>query len=884
LAATNEARGNHLLGGELYYQYLSGPSSAETYRITLVLYGDCGSVANSNSFNLLMSAVPELDIFDGVNVITTLGMQVDPLNSNIEITPVCPSQVGTTKCTDVNNPLPGIKKFTYTVDFTLTGTSTDWRFAFGGQLGNSLAGRSTILGNILSSGGQIIYLEATLNNTTGPNSSAIYTSVPTPFFCLNQAQGYNLGAVDPNGDALTFGLIPAKLGFANNATYIFPYSATNPIPVVAGTFNFSTSTGQMNFTPNQTMNCVVVNEVEEFRNGVKVGSNMREMTFVILPNCANAAPAPGGMTGVTGGTPTGPTTIQVCQGTTDTIRFGFTAADVNGDSVTLTPSGLPSGSISAVTGNGGLTPSFSFKWYVGNLPTGSHTFYINFKDNGCPLSSNQTIAYTIQIVPFNGTFATGGFAGCKFDNNAKGWIIPQPPTAGNYSFTWVDANQQVVQTTGSSASGDSILHTNPGTYTVQVSNINGCQKNFTVVIPAPAYQAGFQVDTLGCRAESLPFSNTSTSNLGNWEWDFGDGNTSTAANPAHSFSQTGAYEVVLVAKTAAGCTDTLKKTVHISEVILTAGPQDTVCEGETITLFANGALSYQWKPFTGLWCNTCQNPKVTLDSSITYTVTGTDIAGCSDSATVSLTVIPTGMAGNFGDTAICPGDTIRLRADEALSYHWSPPLYISDTTAKEPFVWPGESMVYTFYGEYEMGCRDTTKVKVSVVPKAVLYLEDSVTIYPGETYHMQPGGNALYFHWFPPLGLSDPDISNPVAGPPVNTRYFIKARTEWGCSILDSIDVFVNHESVLDVPNAFTPGSFPNETIKVVRRGQATLKSFAIFNRWGQKMFESSDIDAGWDGKLNGQPQPMGVYVYYLEAFTNTGRKFYKQGNITLIR
>ena len=120
--------------------------------------------------------------------------------------------------------------------------------------------------------------------------------------------------------------------------------------------------------------------------------------------------------------------------------------------------------------------------------------------------------------------------------------------------------------------------------------------------------------------------------------------------------------------------------------------------------------------------------------------------------------------------------------------------------------------------------------------------------------------------------------------PDVNTRYIVHATTEEGCGTSDSMDVLVMNDSYIDVPNAFTPGSGPNGTIKPVHLGTATLKSFMIYNRWGVKMYESKDINSGWDGKFNGEPQPLGVYVYTIEATTPTGRTFTKQGNITLIR
>jgi gliding motility-associated-like protein len=193
-------------------------------------------------------------------------------------------------------------------------------------------------------------------------------------------------------------------------------------------------------------------------------------------------------------------------------------------------------------------------------------------------------------------------------------------------------------------------------------------------------------------------------------------------------------------------------------------------------------------------------------------------------------------------------------------------------------------MPYTVVITDQHNCTDTFSSYLTVHPDAVLELGENVTLYPGESLQMDPKGNTLYYKWFPPLGLSSTSIANPVAMPDVNTRYFVTGTTEWGCRVVDSIDVIVAMESILDVPNAFTPGSQPNSEIKIIKKGIATLKYFRIFNRWGGKVFETSDIDKGWDGMLNGTPQPMGVYVYVVEANTKTGKRFYKQGNITLIR
>jgi gliding motility-associated-like protein len=131
------------------------------------------------------------------------------------------------------------------------------------------------------------------------------------------------------------------------------------------------------------------------------------------------------------------------------------------------------------------------------------------------------------------------------------------------------------------------------------------------------------------------------------------------------------------------------------------------------------------------------------------------------------------------------------------------------------------------------------------------------------------------------VGLSAYNISNPVISPEVNTRYIVTATTENGCTTIDTINVF-RAETNMDMPNAFAPGH--GKELKIIKEGIATLKYFRIFNRWGDKLFETMDVDKGWDGSYNGEPQPLGVYIYSIQAVTDTGKIFNKQGNITLIR
>jgi gliding motility-associated-like protein len=118
----------------------------------------------------------------------------------------------------------------------------------------------------------------------------------------------------------------------------------------------------------------------------------------------------------------------------------------------------------------------------------------------------------------------------------------------------------------------------------------------------------------------------------------------------------------------------------------------------------------------------------------------------------------------------------------------------------------------------------------------------------------------------------------------VDTKYYVHGVTADGCKATDSIGVIVSPESILALPNAFAPGRGPNGIFKILQRGQATLQHFRVFNRWGNVVFETRSISEGWDGTFNGAPQPLGVYVYEVQANTYDGQLINLHGNVTLLR
>jgi len=325
--------------------------------------------------------------------------------------------------------------------------------------------------------------------------------------------------------------------------------------------------------------------------------------------------------------------------------------------------------------------------------------------------------------------------------------------------------------------------------------------------------------------------------------------------------------------------------------IVTVDKDAAMCAGDTMQM--NGSVSppynydFTWTPGSSLDNPKILNPIFSASQSTKLTLTAmTKEAKCTGSASVNLTVFPAAFLFASNDTAICPGESAQLHVtgNGVKTFRWIPDIRIDDPYSYNPMVSPPATQEYRVYAVDTNFCSDTAKVMVTVHPKATVELPDSVRIYPGQSYKFQPGGNCSYFSWYPPLGLNRANISNPIAQPEVNTRYFVTGITEAGCSASDSINVLVSSESLVDVANAFMPGSGTNGRFKILHLGDATLKSFEIYNRWGVKVYESTDINDGWDGTFKNEPQPIGVYVYSVEAVTPNGRKFTKQGNVTLIR
>lgn len=146
----------------------------------------------------------------------------------------------------------------------------------------------------------------------------------------------------------------------------------------------------------------------------------------------------------------------------------------------------------------------------------------------------------------------------------------------------------------------------------------------------------------------------------------------------------------------------------------------------------------------------------------------------------------------------------------------------------------------------------------------------------------------MSYMWDPAGTLDNPGISNPLSTPEQTTIYTVKVTDFNGCTGTDTVQVTVRQPECdmpyIFIPNAFTPNGDGNNDVLYVRGVIIDEMQLLIYNRWGEKVFESNIQSSGWDGTFKNKELPPDVYGYYLFVRCENGDTLTKKGNITLLR
>ncbi|MBA3827803.1 MAG: gliding motility-associated C-terminal domain-containing protein [Taibaiella sp.] len=327
----------------------------------------------------------------------------------------------------------------------------------------------------------------------------------------------------------------------------------------------------------------------------------------------------------------------------------------------------------------------------------------------------------------------------------------------------------------------------------------------------------------------------------------------------------------------------VKVDVKVDVPVIKASNDTGICNGKSATLNATGSLHYKWTPNTGLSCDTCASPVASPAVSMTYIVTGTDAIGCTavDTVNVSVGRLTVSVSGKNG---ICPDSSTSLTASGATNYVWSPAATLSCDTCSTITATPASTTTYTVTGSDSGGCTGTSSITVTAYPAPAISISKNALVCKGSTIVLSATG-AHSYSWTPTANLNDPTIPNPTATLAGKaTTYYVAGTDANGCIGYDSVLVDPLKNSAVGIPNAFSPNGDGVNDILYVRGSNIATLEYHVYNRWGQIVFETNNINTGWDGKASGTPQPMDNYAIVIKVTTNDGCKFEKKGNVTLLR
>lgn len=499
-----------------------------------------------------------------------------------------------------------------------------------------------------------------------------------------------------------------------------------------------------------------------------------------------------------------------------------------------------------------VNPIDSINFNVTNFPC---TDSVHFTNTSVSTSTLQTINWnfgggnlsnsndqTTQIYSINGTYTVSLLSvnafGCR-DSITKPFTVfnftnsiisndticrgftSQLSASGGTSYTWSPASSL----SNSNSQNPIATPNTTTTYSVLIENsssIYTCKDTLsTSIIVNPKINSAFTY-TIGTCSNNVQFADSSFANPVNWQWDFGNTNTSSLQNPLHYYSSSNTYIVKLISTNSFGCKDTSSQIIILPFFTpISVNSTISKCEHDTVQLTATGGVKYSWQPSQTLSNSTIYNPLAFPNTPTIYTLTISSLKGldtCVSILTTSVGIYP-------------------------FSYN------TSSITVNPSTLTLGQSSQVTLNG---------------------LPLNSSVTVVPDA--HVSLTGNNTF------------EVTPTKSG-----EYTIYAVDEGNCTHkLKTIYVYVLtdecNEGVVFLPTGFTPNNDGTNDILYIRSNFITDVYLTIYDRWGEKLFETNDVKKGWDGTYNAKPLDQGVYGYYMTFTCNNGEQSFKKGNITLTR
>ncbi len=514
------------------------------------------------------------------------------------------------------------------------------------------------------------------------------------------------------------------------------------------------------------------------------------------------------------------------------------------------------------------TPNLNLSSTTGSLvvatPSVTNNYTVSGTDlNGCVNFSSNTI--TVLPLPIlsvnNATICMGQQTATLIANGAN-------------TYTWLP-----VFSTGSVIT---VMPLTNNTYTVVGQDLSGCL-NYTIanvtVVPLPVISVNNASICLGQQTATLIANGGNT-----YTWSptaslsSASGSIVTTSPPA-----TSVFTVTVTDNN--NCYNVATSTVTIYQLPVISVNSTSVCPGQfPANLLPTGANTYTWNPTVTY--NQTNGSDVDANPTVptTYTVTGIDNNGCFNTAStnVGFYLIPTASL-TVSDSVLCIGESFILQPSGGTATNVLP----DNLTSSNNFtLFPTTTSSYTIIVFNADGCYSTNDpvVTITVNPLPTISAFSSTIINIGQSTSINASGGLTYV-WSPSDGLSCSTCVTTKASPLESTIYTVTGFDINGCASTNTVFVQVDYVcGDYFVPNVFSPnGDGKNDYVNLHSACVGTY-TLQIFDRWGEKVFESSDVNYSWDGYFRGKPMDTGVFVYKATGFDIKGTPFSIKGNVTLLR
>jgi gliding motility-associated-like protein len=858
LLTATSIKATHLMGTDITYTCINNCTIEVHQRV----YRDCNGAQGVASQSFQLTGAP------GCIPPTQLGGwlpgndpgQVSNWLVN-EVTPVCPGTI--TQCSNPNSTIRGVEEYHRWTQFDICAANCNsytiewWGLARNGGITSGAANEG--LGSFIT----------TINTGLATcNNSPQFNNPPVPYLCAGQPFTFNQGAVDPDGDSLSYSLGTCFTDGNVSITYSPGYSPTSPL---GPSWNvvMNPISGDVSFVPNpgnQEVGVMCV-YVQEWRNGQLINTIVRDMQINVIPCPNNSQPVANNVFNIQNGQGQGNSTTGIVVGTclNNNLCFDIPLFDANlNDTITAWWSqSIPGGQFFLQNNPGvqdtlvGVNPVATFCW----TPTtaGVFSFLVEMHDNACPqygfsqftvtiIVSNPTALAAVQSIDCDTATICGfGFSGI------------QP-----YTFSWTGQ----AGLTGSTAC---VTHVYPApgpyTYTLTVTDSLGCEATFNGVVNIPNIPvADAGPDILACEVYSDTIGGPTTANM-SYLWDPVTGlSNSTISNPVLTLINPGPtvqqYQyIVTQTSTASGCIDRDTMNVTISyPPQLTFVPDQIECYG-TPTGGIDMTVTNGLAPFIYLWTGpdgfTASGEDLVNIYAGTYVVTVIDSAGCTsvDSVTITQPASPLWVA--LIPTDVCCNGATDGSIDATITGD-SPP-YIFSWTGPGSFTAATEDIsgvgagVYVLTVSDQIGCIITDSAEITEPTAIVIGFNvydaacngDATGIvaatvsggYGNYGYSWQPGGQTTDSISGLPAGDYELTVSDTCFGDSLVNIYYedFEGHSPWTLASLTGANgVDRNRWAINDGEGGVAPGN-----CAVVNNGDSTLHIVTLANPNGRASYDT---------------------------------------------